>query len=41
MKDRDETTADRKFANTLARGLGILRAFRASDSGLSHAQIAG
>ncbi len=31
---------DRKFANTLARGLGVLRAFRASDSGLSHAQIA-
>jgi DNA-binding IclR family transcriptional regulator len=34
----DET--DRKFANTLARGLAVLRAFRASDSGLTHAQIA-
>ncbi|MCX7567284.1 helix-turn-helix domain-containing protein [Sulfitobacter sp. F26169L] len=31
--------ADRKFANTLARGLGVLRAFRASDNGLTHAQI--
>lgn len=30
---------DRKFANTLARGLGVLRAFRASDNGLTHAQI--
>tara|TARA_R110002049_G_scaffold307712_2_gene509123 strand:+ start:98021 stop:98809 length:789 start_codon:yes stop_codon:yes gene_type:complete len=35
-----DPATDRKFANTLARGLGILRAFRASDSGLSHAQIA-
>jgi len=33
-------TSDRKFANTLARGLGVLRAFRASDNGLTHAQIA-
>ena len=32
--------ADRKFANTLARGMGVLRAFRASDDGLTHAQIA-
>ncbi|MGB3246086.1 MAG: helix-turn-helix domain-containing protein [Sulfitobacter sp.] len=32
--------ADRKFANTLARGLGVLRAFRASDNGLTHAEIA-
>ncbi|MBW4707145.1 helix-turn-helix domain-containing protein [Roseobacter sp. YSTF-M11] len=31
---------DRKFANTLARGLSVLSAFRASDDGLSHAQIA-
>jgi len=31
---------DRKFANTLARGLDVLRAFRASDNGLTHAQIA-
>ncbi len=35
-----DTGADRKFANTLARGLGVLRAFRASDNGLTHAQIA-
>ena len=39
-KAASDTVTDRKFANTLARGLGILRAFRASDSGLSHAQIA-
>lgn len=31
---------DRKFANTLARGLGVLQAFRASDNGLTHAEIA-
>ena len=31
---------DRKFANTLARGLGALSVFRASDDGLTHAQIA-
>lgn len=36
----NDQTTDRKFANTLARGLGVLRAFRASDSGLTHAQIA-
>lgn len=30
---------DRKFANTLARGLSVLRAFRISDDGLSHSQI--
>jgi DNA-binding IclR family transcriptional regulator len=35
-----DQAADRKFANTLARGLGVLRAFRASDNGLTHAQIA-
>ncbi len=34
------TNTNRKFANTLARGLSILGAFRASDDGLSHAQIA-
>lgn len=39
MTDQSQTT-DRKFANTLARGLGVLRAFRASDNGLTHAQIA-
>lgn len=33
-------TPDRKFANTLARGLGVLRAFRASDNGLTNADIA-
>lgn len=31
---------DRRFASTLARGLSILRAFRASDDGLSHMEIA-
>lgn len=33
-------SANRKFANTLARGMAVMRAFRASDSGLTHAQIA-
>ena len=36
----NEHTSDRKFANTLARGLNVLRAFRASDNGLTHAEIA-
>ncbi|APE44532.1 IclR family transcriptional regulator [Sulfitobacter alexandrii] len=36
----DPCETDRKFANTLARGLGVLRAFRASDNGLTHAEIA-
>jgi DNA-binding IclR family transcriptional regulator len=31
---------DRRFASTLARGLSVLRAFRASDDGLSHMEIA-
>lgn len=35
-----EHSPDRKFANTLARGLGVLRAFRASDNGLTNADIA-
>ena len=35
-----DESPDRKFANTLARGLGILQAFRASDNGLTHAEIA-
>lgn len=35
-----DQSQNRKFANTLARGLGILRAFRASDDGLSHSDIA-
>ncbi|WP_417667521.1 IclR family transcriptional regulator [Roseibium sp.] len=30
---------DRRFANTLARGLMVLRAFRASDDGLGNAEI--
>lgn len=37
MKSREN---DRKFANTLARGLSVLSAFRAHDQGLSHAEIA-
>ena len=36
MTDQSE---NRKFANTLARGLSVLRAFRASDDGLSHSDI--
>ena len=36
----DTTGTDHKFATTLARGLSILRAFRVSDDGLTHAQIA-
>lgn len=40
MTDQSANAADRKFANTLARGLGVLRVFRASDNGLTHAQIA-
>jgi DNA-binding IclR family transcriptional regulator len=36
----NDQTTDRKFANTLARGLAVLRAFRASDNGLTHAEIA-
>ncbi len=36
----DTATSDRKFTNTLARGLGVLRAFRAGDNGLTHAEIA-
>lgn len=34
------TPKDRRFASTLARGLSVLRAFRASDDGLSHMEIA-
>ncbi|MFW2589426.1 IclR family transcriptional regulator [Sagittula sp. SSi028] len=33
-------TTDRRFATTLARGLMVLRAFRASDDGLGNAEIA-
>ncbi|MFT6677169.1 MAG: DNA-binding IclR family transcriptional regulator [Sulfitobacter sp.] len=36
----NDAATDRKFANTLARGLDVLRAFRASDDGLSNAEIA-
>ncbi|WP_298913741.1 helix-turn-helix domain-containing protein [uncultured Roseobacter sp.] len=36
----NHSTTDRKFANTLARGLKVLGVFRASDDGLTHAQIA-
>jgi len=39
MNDQTQST-DRKFANTLARGMAVLRAFRASDNGLTHAEIA-
>ncbi len=38
--DPQTGATDRKFANTLARGLGVLRAFRASDNGLTHAELA-
>lgn len=31
---------DRRFASTLARGLSVLRAFRANDDGLGNAEIA-
>jgi DNA-binding IclR family transcriptional regulator len=31
---------DRKFVNALARGLAVLAAFRASDNGLSHTELA-
>ncbi len=36
----DTFEKDRRFASTLARGLSVLRAFRASDDGLSHMEIA-
>ena len=35
-----ELEKDRRFATTLARGLSVLRAFRASDDGLGNAEIA-
>ncbi|MEM9796053.1 MAG: IclR family transcriptional regulator [Pseudomonadota bacterium] len=34
------TATDRRFANTLARGLSLLRAFRADDDGVSHSELA-
>lgn len=40
MNTQSPQGPDRKFTNTLARGLGVLRAFRASDNGLTHAEIA-
>ncbi len=36
----NDQSHDRRFANTLARGLSLLRAFRASDDGLTHSQLA-
>lgn len=39
-KPRPEYEHDRNFATTLARGLSVLRAFRAGDDGLTNAQIA-
>lgn len=30
---------DRKFANTLARGMSLLRVFRVSDDGLTHSEL--
>ena len=46
MNEKTETSKtesppkDRRFATTLARGLSVLRAFRVSDDGLSHMEIA-
>ena len=37
---RPDYEEDRNFATTLARGLSVLRAFRAGDDGLTNAQIA-
>ncbi|MBM3604437.1 MAG: IclR family transcriptional regulator [Alphaproteobacteria bacterium] len=37
---RPDYEGDRNFATTLARGLSVLRAFRAGDDGLTNAQIA-
>ncbi|MGR3249774.1 MAG: IclR family transcriptional regulator [Paracoccus sp. (in: a-proteobacteria)] len=37
---RPDYEDDRNFATTLARGLSVLRAFRADDDGLTNAQIA-
>ena len=34
-----ELEQDRRYANTLARGLRILRAFRPSDNGLGNLEI--
>ncbi|WP_424988142.1 IclR family transcriptional regulator [Microbulbifer sp. S227A] len=34
-----ELKGDKRFANTLARGLGVLRAFRPSDNGLGNLEI--
>ncbi len=39
MQDHPDAK-DRRFATTLARGLAVLRAFRASDDGLGNADIA-
>ncbi|WP_269586118.1 IclR family transcriptional regulator [Roseibium sp. Sym1] len=37
--DQTPASTDRRFATTLARGLTVLRAFRASDDGLGNAEI--
>ncbi len=37
--EKTPDTTDRRFATTLARGLMVLRAFRASDDGLGNAEI--
>jgi DNA-binding IclR family transcriptional regulator len=34
-----KTTADKRFANTLARGLSILRAFKPTDNGLGNLEL--
>lgn len=39
LADAGGPEADRRFATTLARGLSVLRAFRASDDGLGNAEI--
>jgi DNA-binding IclR family transcriptional regulator len=39
LSDLPAQASDRKFASTLARGLNVLRVFRASDNGLTHAEI--
>lgn len=36
MTDQSE---NRKFTNTLARGMNVLRAFRVSDDGLTHSEL--
>ncbi|GAA4219532.1 IclR family transcriptional regulator [Sagittula marina] len=40
MMTASPDATDRRFATTLAKGLSVLRAFRASDDGLGNAEIA-